>query len=195
MSGMELEEQRVRKLSKAEQTADAMDAESKDAVKKLLENKVNSILDRDRKRVSDLFFRLDLDKSGVLTSQDFEHPIPAVQAKLQQIWGHISNEFDFNSDGIVQPDEFLAFFVLRTLMDPCPQFDQNLAKTSRARNMGNILLEWEHAFQKQFAAHIDRFEADLEIEGRKLADPAPVAPRPALFEKVESPMNKRQKGD
>ena len=96
MSGMELEEKRV---SKAEQTADAMDAESKDAVKKLMENRVESILDRDRKRVSDLFFRLDLDKSGVLTSQDFEHPIPAVQAKLQQIWGHISNEFDFNSDG------------------------------------------------------------------------------------------------
>ena len=181
MSGMELEEQRV---SKAEQTADAMDAESKDAVKKLMENRVECILDRDRKRVSDLFFRLDLDKSGVLTSQDFEHPIPAVQAKLQQIWGHISNEFDFNSDGIVTLEEFLAFFVIRTLQSPCPPFDQNLANAGRLKNMGNILLEWERAFQQQFAAHIDRFEADLEIEGRKLADPAPVASRPALFENV-----------
>lgn len=47
--------------------------------------------------------------------EDFRSGIPSVHAHLQQVWHELRNNFDFNDDGMIEPHEFLGYFVLHAL--------------------------------------------------------------------------------
>jgi len=81
-----------RRTSSAELVVSKLNDESRDLVKKLLANQVNSILDEDRERVSLLFAKLDGEGNGLLTKGDFEHAIPAVHNKLQWLWNELADQ-------------------------------------------------------------------------------------------------------
>lgn len=70
---------------------------------------------QERQVVAQMFHSLDKTNDGKLQAEDFVHPIAAVNAHLQSMWSVLADNFDFNNDGIIEPKEFLGYFILKAL--------------------------------------------------------------------------------
>ncbi len=82
-------------------------------IKAMLHNKLDLIQPDTRNRVALLFTQLDTDKSGELTVDDFSHSTNKdLNEKLQILWAGLTNNFDFDGNGSITQQEFLAYFIL-----------------------------------------------------------------------------------
>lgn len=70
---------------------------------------------QERTVVAQLFHSLDKTNDGKLQAEDFVHPIASINAHLQAMWAVLVDNFDFNNDGIIEPREFLGYFILKAL--------------------------------------------------------------------------------
>jgi hypothetical protein len=78
----------------------------------------------ERQVVAQLFHSLDKTNDGKLQAEDFVHPIATINAHLQAMWVVLADNFDFNNDGIIEPREFLSYFILKALfLDHSPPID------------------------------------------------------------------------
>lgn len=69
----------------------------------------------ERQLVGQIFASLDKTNDGKLQAADFVHPIGHIHNNLQIVWQVLQDNFDFNNDGIIEPNEFLAYFVLTAI--------------------------------------------------------------------------------
>eukprot|EP01036_Dinobryon_divergens_P031503 gene31503-40911_t len=97
----------------------------------------------ERQEVERIFLALDRTGDGNLNAEDFRSGIPSVHAHLQQVWHELRNNFDFNDDGMIEPHEFLGYFVLHALYrTQCPQ----IMAVNSADQLATALLNFRTAF-------------------------------------------------
>jgi hypothetical protein len=105
-----------------------------------------------RLKIQQLFQQLDIHNTGTLQAVNFTDTIPAINHKKQQLWGIIRSVIDFDGNGVIEPSEFIGYFLLRAIRAP---------PTNGGQSMSESLFNWRQGFINNVAFAVQEFEQFL----------------------------------
>lgn len=141
----------ARKISRAREINAKISSQDKILLDGILDGNLAMLPVEDRQNVARIFKTLDVSRSGSLEARDFHHDIPAAREALQVIWDVIRENFDFDGNDRIDPQEFLGYFVIHAL------FMVNTGNFPEG-NLGTVLVEWQRRFLEIFRARVVEFE-------------------------------------
>ena len=127
-------------------------------VRSIVKGELKIINGQDMKRISDIFAKMDYDRSRMLTMSDFERLARVNNANVEHalsFFRQVLTKMDFNHDGEISEEEFLRYFVISALFD---------AKLSRVPAIstntvsGDIFLLLFDEFRSAFKSKVWDFE-------------------------------------
>jgi hypothetical protein len=104
-----------KRKTRANEEFDSLSIIDKDFLLGIVDDKVSFIPLELRNRIQKIFYSLDTNEDGVLSSVDFTSKHPKVSAALAVLWESLLERSDYDSDGQITPKEFVCFFVFLTL--------------------------------------------------------------------------------
>ena len=110
-------------------------------MRKVIQNEVNLVQADYRDQLAQLFARVDSNGDGTLSAEDFG-------ASKSAQWDMIQNVFDYNKDGSVTAQEFIAYFIADTWKEY--PVDENFLMDPRYAGFNSYLAQHIQNFAAQF---------------------------------------------
>ena len=141
-------------LMRADSLLDKLSQQDMLFVETVLDQKVDIVPPDARNRAARMYAVLDRDQNGQLNDFDFSSTDPETHMKLQSIWAHLLETFDFDHNCCVDQKEFLGFFVVTALVK---------GQTFPIDNptLLGSLCQWLEQFNENLFAVIGEYESAL----------------------------------
>lgn len=149
-----LKHQPKNKKRPAEEVVTSLSSDDKLFVQNILNETIDFIPSEDHEKILTLFKKLDKDNNECLQADDFVSDNRFAHETLQKIWQKILHCCDFNDDKRVEPHEFLAHFVMETLID-------QPGRSIPADHGKKQLMVWSDIFVIRLRENITHFEEEL----------------------------------